>query len=141
MDSIDIINDALDYMTRNMDAQGREVAQKARECLAEIEALLRAEKPEEIDADWQDNECHDEPAPKPEGRTCEVKIGSLWNYDRSLDHAVWKPPLKVIEVYEKSAIFDQPMPYNTYGLEYFGRGAGFSFTPYAPAASDGKGEI
>jgi len=65
----------------------------------------------------------------------EVTVGSLWDYDRSLDHAIWKSPLKVIEIDDgfgtgKLVRFDQSMPYKGYGVDYFGSGFGFPFTPY-----------
>lgn len=64
----------------------------------------------------------------------EVAVGSKWNYDRSLDHATWKPPLVVKAITdgptEKCITFDQSMPYASYGISYFGKGFGFPFTPY-----------
>lgn len=70
----------------------------------------------------------------------EVSVGSLWNYDRSLDHARWTAPLKIVAIVdgvnEKAAVFDQPMPYKSYGLSYFGR-ANSPFTPYKPAEERG----
>lgn len=66
-----------------------------------------------------------------------VVVGSKWNYDRSLDHATWKRPLVVKEIVdglsEKAVIFDQPMPYKSYGVSYFGIGFDFPFTPYKEA--------
>lgn len=63
-----------------------------------------------------------------------VTIGSKWNYDRSLDHARWKPPLVIKAIVdgmsEKAIVFDQPMPYKSYGISYFGNSREFPFTPY-----------
>ena len=49
----------------------------------------------------------------------DVKVNSLWDYDRSLDNASTTIGLKVKEVKDGQVKFYEDMPYKSYGIEYF----------------------
>ena len=49
----------------------------------------------------------------------DVKVNSLWDYDRSLDDARTTIGLKVKEVKDGKVMFYEKMPYESYGIEYF----------------------
>jgi len=49
----------------------------------------------------------------------DVKVNSLWDYDRSLDNAKTYIGLKVREVKDGKVMFYEKMPYESYGIEYF----------------------
>jgi len=49
----------------------------------------------------------------------DVKVNSLWDYDRSLDHSQFIIHLRVKEVKDGKVTFYEDMPYKTYGIEYF----------------------
>jgi hypothetical protein len=49
----------------------------------------------------------------------DVKVNSLWDYDRSLDNSQFTIGLKVKEVKDGKVSFYENMPYEFYGIEYF----------------------
>lgn len=62
-----------------------------------------------------------------------VTIGSLWDYDRSLDNADFAKALEVINIEHdlgtEMITFRQEMPYKRYGISYFD---GRTFKPHIP---------
>lgn len=57
----------------------------------------------------------------------DVKVNSLWDYDRSLDNAKNTIGLKVKEIKDNLVFFFEEMPYKGYGIEYFN---GKTFKPH-----------
>jgi len=57
----------------------------------------------------------------------DVKVNSLWDYDRSLDHSQFIIHLRVKEVKDDKVTFYEDMPYKAYGIEYFD---GKTFKPH-----------
>ena len=57
----------------------------------------------------------------------DVKVNSLWDYDKSLDNAKNRIGLKVKEVKDEKVSFFEDMPYKAYGIEYFN---GKTFKPH-----------
>jgi len=49
----------------------------------------------------------------------DVKVNSLWDYDRSLDNSQFTIGLKVKEVKDGMVTFYEKMPYKSYGIDYF----------------------
>ena len=57
----------------------------------------------------------------------DVKVNSLWDYDRSLDHSQFIIRLRVKEVKDDVVTFYEKMPYKTYDIKYFN---GKTFKPH-----------
>jgi len=57
----------------------------------------------------------------------DVRVNSLWDYDRSLDNSQFTIGLKVKEVKDGMVTFYEKMPYKSYGIAYFN---GRTFKPH-----------